>query len=167
VTDELDNVIAVSFGQVATVKDRHSDPVACAHRTHVLYEVDRSVRCGACGTVLDAFDALSVYARQEDRWRSAQVRYRELVLAVDALRKEEDLVKARLKSASRKDAKNAVAHERARLKEQERRTASNAREIILLAQRIVRASGEKVDRLSVVEQDEESKKPGVGAPGHQ
>ena len=148
--NEPDNVISVSFGEKTTVKDRTSDPSRCFHRRYEVDDESRTIACRLCGKVVDAFSVLLEYANEGSRWEHARKRRRELSASVEALLKEEKLIKARLKSASRKDAKKAVADERAKLKEQQRRTAANAREIVLLAQRIVRASGESAELLREV-----------------
>lgn len=79
--------------------------------------------------------------RKERNWRSWEREERETAKRIKELRKEEARVKARTRSASRKDADAAVAAERKRVSEAARRTAWNARQIKELAEKIIRAAG--------------------------
>jgi len=80
----------------------------CNHRTVEVDKHTRSVACTGCGSIIDAFDYLHGLATKEiglfeslDRLRKEET---ELTKKVAALRNEERNVKARLKTAHKKQA---------------------------------------------------------------
>jgi hypothetical protein len=111
----------------------------CHHRgSFIVDEGARTVECEACGAALDAFQVLLDYANKERSWKHWQGEVRETQKRVDELKDEERKVKARTKSASRKEAGAAVAAERARTERERMDIAELARDVGGLARRIER-----------------------------
>lgn len=101
----------------------------------------RTVTCKRCKEQLDPIDVLRQVARDHALWVRLHEETRTMRKEIEALKEEEKRVKARTKSASRKDAETAVQAERERSLESRRRIAYNADEAIRLMQAIRRAVG--------------------------
>lgn len=107
-----DNVVYASFGQQSEV--RQERPFHCSHHSYVVAPQDRTVRCGACGAQLEAFDVLLQYANKERRWRHWEAETFRKHEELAQLRAEERKAKARLKYALRGDPEFAATEERIR-----------------------------------------------------
>ena len=81
-------------------------PSFCQHEKITLDDHSRTVRCVACAQVMDPFNFLLYeVSRLQDAWeRNRQVRkdLSELIDRVEALKKEEARLKARIKTAKAK-----------------------------------------------------------------
>lgn len=143
-----DNVITVNFGAKApetTVHDyadhqpRPESLAYCRHRHTDLYPRSRQIVCADCGKLLDPFDLLLQYANRERSWRHYETEEQETRARNATLLDEEKRIKARIRSAKRRDVEEALELQRKQLRERERRIEMNAREIAELAGRIARA----------------------------
>lgn len=78
----------------------------CSHRTVEVSKQSRTVACTECGSIIDAFDYLHGLARKEiglfEQLDMLKKEEAELTKRVEALRHEERNVKARLKTAYKK-----------------------------------------------------------------
>lgn len=140
--DPPDNVRHVSFGRQSTIAPSSAATAMarapCRHRGYELDAERRAVQCGRCGAELDAFEVLLQYARRERSWRhwdGETVRKRAELAELVA---EEKRTKARLRNASRKDARAAVEAERARSEQERQQIITHARELAEQARRIER-----------------------------
>lgn len=133
-----DNVRRVNFGQQSEVAPTKKGKGKCYHRgAFTLDEEERTVQCH-CGATLDAFTLLLAYANRERDWRYYDLEVREAQKRLAELQREERKVKARTKSASRKDANAAVAAERERTEHERIQIIVAAREIAQLGARVER-----------------------------
>lgn len=78
----------------------------------------RSVSCRRCKANLDPIEVLLEVAHRHEEWNRLTSEVRTMRATVEALKAEEQRVKARTKSHARKDADEAVAAERAKLERQ-------------------------------------------------
>lgn len=126
-----------NFGQQSDIeeRDRH-----CRHHSYKLDSTTRTVRCGVCQSQLDAFQVLLDYARDERSWRHWDQERSRQMTQLEELKAEERKVKARLRNASRKEADEAVAHERARSEKERFEIIQAARDMGELARRIERTA---------------------------
>lgn len=131
-------VIRADFGKRADIKERTDLLRPCKHEQTLVDEVERTVECGTCGAPLNAFMVLLEYARKERHWRHWQAEVSRCHNELAKLKEEERKVKARTRSASRKDAGEAVAAERARDERERRESICDAREIAAICGRIER-----------------------------
>lgn len=137
--DNATNVVTVNFGAGETSVKDHYGQRFCSHARMELDTKARSVACGTCGQQLDAFQILLDYAVRERNWRHYDVELRELSKKLEELKAEEQRVKARTKTADRKEAAAAVAAERQRHRDLRERAHRNAQQIVALAERIARS----------------------------
>lgn len=129
-------LIRADFGQRAAIKERTDLLMPCRHEQTVVDEVERTVECGTCGATLDAFSVLLQYARKERHWRHWQREVARCHNELAKLKEEERKVKARTRSASRKDAAEAVRAERERTEESRRRIIAVADDLSRCVRRL-------------------------------
>lgn len=98
----------------------------------------RSVTCKRCKANLDPIDILLEVARRHEEWTRLSAESSTMRREIEALKAEEKRVKARTKSASRKDAQTAVEAERERDGLRRQQTFDAAKEIAELSLRIQR-----------------------------
>lgn len=118
--------------------DEPHERLYCTHHSIIVSAHDRQVTCRTCTRVLDPFDVLLGYATKERSLREWATETRAKQTELEALRDEERKVKARVKSASRKDAHTAVAAERARGERERDQIIQAARDIAAGCRRIER-----------------------------
>lgn len=133
-------VIHPDFGGLAQVKESNARLAPCKHTQTVVDDVARTVECGTCGKTLDPVEVLLEYARKERHWRHWQAEVDRCHNELEALKAEERKVKARTKSASRKEAAAAVAEDRARGERDRIAITEAARDITELCRRIQRTA---------------------------
>jgi len=105
----------------------------------------RRLYCSKCKADLDPFEVLGRIAHAADRRQYVADETRVLTARLEELKAEEKRVKARLKSALRKDATAAVEAERARTLEARRRCVMKAKEALRLVTEIKQALGREFD----------------------
>ncbi len=108
----------------------------CGHDRALVDVALRVVTCRDCGKTLDAFDRLLEYAQGERAWQSREKECRDAAKRLHELKAEERRVKARTKSASRKDSDTAVRDEQARTEKMRLEVIQAARDVGALAKRI-------------------------------
>lgn len=152
-----DNVIRGVFKGAPLPSEAKLVDQRCRHRSYFVHESERQVTCQGCDAKLDAFEVLMAYANHERNWQLWNKRCLEKRAELRELEAEERRIKQRMRNASRKDAKLAVAEERKKTVELRRRIAFNARELGRLAGRIQRAAEGKAegDLQTLPTQDEE------------
>ncbi len=84
----------------------------------LLDATNRAVTCGRCKATLDPFDVLAKVAIRHEQWSRLTRQISAMRDEIEALKAEEQRVKARTKSHARKDATEAVAAERDKLAKQ-------------------------------------------------
>lgn len=116
----------------------------CPHQRYGfrLDEDARLVQCVECKQVIDPFEVLLEYARDERMARNYRGEVQQLMKQKAALEDEERKAKARTRNASRKDAEHAVAEEKRRQAERDRSAAYKLREIIKLARVVAKHLGD-------------------------
>lgn len=139
--DKPDNVVTIHFGAggETRIKDASFDKRHCRHVRMLIDEENRSISCEVCEKPLDPFQICLDYARRERNWRHYETEEHKTRKKISELEAEEKKLKARIRNAKRKDADLAVEAERKRHSEQHYRTHANARSIVELAERIMRA----------------------------
>lgn len=85
------------------------------HHAPLVDKVARTVSCANCERQLDPIDVLLEVARRHEDWTRLARESRTMRADLAAMQSEEKRVKARTKSAARKDAAAAAAAERAKL----------------------------------------------------
>jgi transcription initiation factor TFIIIB Brf1 subunit/transcription initiation factor TFIIB len=139
VSDDTDNIVRPVFGGPRPETEIKGFRGHCRHDR---YEVDtekRIITCSreGCGAVLDPFDIHVEYAMRERTYRHYRKEVSEATTKLAELKAEETRVKARTKAASRKDAGEAVAVERAKTERMRAEVAQNAADVVRLCRRIV------------------------------
>lgn len=145
--DEGGRVIHRDFGGLAEVKERGAGPrhQQCRHTGTVVDEVARTVGCATCGAPLDPIQLLLEYARHERHWRHWEAEVGRCQTKLEELKAEERKVKARTKSASRKDSDEAVRAERERTFTARHDTIQLARDVGAISRRIEQLMSRKGD----------------------
>lgn len=142
------NVVKASFGQETTTPDAMH---FCMHHNIIVSERRRTVTCRTCGDVIDPFDRLLEYAKEERRWQESRKHERETRARIAALEEEERKIKARTKAASRKDANAAVHAALEAHRERLRSAVYKAREVARLGEQLERLIGGKPEPVETPE----------------
>ena len=134
-------LIVVAFGTETTVRDKPLEQRFCRHHQYLVDEAHRTVTCGQCGALIDAFEVLLEYANKERHWRQSEAEERKVTKRISELEEQERRIKARTRSARRKDADHAVEEERVRVAGRLSSAAHKVREIERLAGELKKAIG--------------------------
>lgn len=97
----------------------------CVHSAYIVQQEQRIVTCKACRANLDPFDILLRRALRQSVSENVDDEIKKKRQRLQALDAEERRVKARVRTAKRKDAEAAVAAERAKAKENHGRALFN------------------------------------------
>ena len=100
---EIDNVYQINN---VGLSPKRSTSYGCAHGSIVVHEHTRSLECGGCGKIMDAFDYMYKWANKQQNivWRNqtldSQIRDKEKRLS--DLHRQETNIKARIRTAKNK-----------------------------------------------------------------
>lgn len=133
--DDDKNVVRVAFGSETRIVHPSLARGACRHISYELDVESRVARC-KCGVELDPFQILLDYARAERNWRYYAREEQQTRERIATLAQEERRIKARIRTARRRDPETAIQEHRKRTATRDRTIAWNAREIEEMAQRI-------------------------------
>jgi hypothetical protein len=118
----------------------------CMHAQIVVDEKARGLFCNLCNATLDPFEQFKRYANQEAQYRVWDRELARQRKQLSEMKDEETKIRARTRNASRKDAELAVAEERKRSKDRRDRSVWNAREMKILADKIINALSDERPR---------------------
>jgi len=105
--EDDDGVIRPDFQAKHTLTIR-GDEKFCAHRDITVSEFDRVIQCAKCEAVLDTFEVLLQYAKNERDGMVLAADIRDKKVEMDALLRQEKRLKSRIARAKTKASKQGV-----------------------------------------------------------
>lgn len=140
---EPNNVVHVAFhvkesGWAPRPDEERSRCITCYQHT-IIDEKERAVLCAHCGRQLDPFEVLNYHANRQEQQRRWLTYCRQQEAKAEQqlsdLKKQLTNIRARIKTASRKDAELAVELERKRQADLARFLDRNSQELMDLAKK--------------------------------